>query len=65
MPSLVIEIDRTTVPSSEQGTQGRIAHSPQGAIKSDEPVKAFEGEDDRLCKRFCQTLVSLSPIQFE
>ncbi|EDN81607.1 hypothetical protein ACTODO_02085 [Schaalia dentiphila ATCC 17982] len=65
MPSLVIEIDRTTIPSSEQGTQARFLHSSHTAIKPDYPVKAFENADDGLFKRFRQTLISLSPIQFD
>ncbi|EFF80800.1 hypothetical protein HMPREF0970_00228 [Schaalia odontolytica F0309] len=40
-------------------------HSSHPAINSDDPVKAFNDVGDRLFNRFHQTLVSLSPIQFD
>ena len=65
VPSLVIEIDRTTVPAHKQGTQASLLRSSHPAIKSDYPVKAFGDAGDRFFNRFRQTLVSLSPLQLD
>ena len=65
VPSLVIEIDRTTVPAHKQGTQASLLRSSHPAIKSEEPVKAFGDAGDRFFNHFRQTLVSLSPLQLD
>lgn len=65
VPSLVIEIDRTTVPAPKPGTQASFLHSSHPAIKSDYPVKAFGDAGERLSNRFRQTLVRLSPATLD
>ncbi|VTX68190.1 Inosose dehydratase [uncultured Actinomyces sp.] len=65
VPSLIIEIDRTTVPASKQGTQAIFLNSSHLAIKRDSPVKAFHDAGDRHFNRFHHSLVSLSPATFD